>query len=583
MTTLDTSVRRQLRRFLLLAGILTVALILFVAIEYTNRIEAGQLRGYLVAVNRVVVALIEYRLSPGSPGMPEIVEASKGVLETIPPIWIDEGTAEALRNPPGALETIGPEAFRSMVVELARRINLEYIRRQELRSLLFGVSIGALLLLIGALLATVMRIHRSYRRLTANAGGLLRQVSRLLRYETEEIDYTPEWQEEEELFLAAGAIAEEIREDRETAGRFVYGNLESFMPQLKSRIERTIPCDRLAVAFVDAEGDVIAESAALTGSAVHLEPGFREALKDTTLGQVSKAGQPRIINDLEAHFRDTHQSAATELVLKEGMRSSLTFPITIRDRCVGFLFISSRQKNAYDARHISRGVRIINLLKQHLYFHYLIQQIVASTANAFVKLMERKDNETSLHITRMSRYSHAIARRLAESDRRVTPTMLREILWFAPLHDIGKIGIRDAVLLKPGKLDPEERRIIEEHVPIGVEVLQTMDRDLDRIIRLSLLPTALDIISGHHEKFDGTGYPAGLAGEDIPLAGRITAVADVFDALTSRRPYKEAMSVDKALEIMREGRGTHFDPKVFDAFLDALEEIREVYEAHKEV
>ncbi|MFP4432348.1 MAG: HD domain-containing phosphohydrolase [Spirochaetaceae bacterium] len=583
MTTLDTSVRRQLRGLVLLAGLAAVALVVFVVIEYTNRIEARELRSYLVAVNRAVAALIEYRIAPGSPGMPEIVEASQGVLDAIPRVWMDEATVTALRNPEGIIEQMGPEAFRSMVVEPARRINLEYIRRQELQSLFYGLSIGALLLLIGALFAAVVRVHRSYRRLAVNAGNLMRQVSRLLLYETEELDYEPEWQEEEELFLAAGAIAEEIREDRETSGRFVYGNLESFMPKLKSRLERTIPCDRLAVAFVDGQGDVVAESAAISGSVVHLEPGFREALKNTSLGRLSREGRPRIINDLEAHFRDTHQSEGTELVLKEGMRSSLTFPITIRDRCVGFLFISSREKDAYDERHISRGVRIINLLKQHLYFHYLIQQIVASTAKAFVKLMERKDNETSLHITRMSRYSYAIGRRLADRDPRVTPTMLREILWFAPLHDIGKIGIPDAVLLKPGKLDPEERRVIEGHVPIGVEVVETMDRDLDRIIHISLLRTALDIISGHHEKFDGTGYPAGLAGEDIPIAGRITAVADVFDALTSRRPYKDAMSVETALEIMREGRGSHFDPKVFDAFLDALQEIREVYEENKEV
>jgi HD-GYP domain-containing protein (c-di-GMP phosphodiesterase class II) len=583
MQSLNKSLRRRISVLSIVVATLMLSLVVIVSFAARNRQEAIELRMCLATVNEFVAAAIGYRATPGEEFLSRLEISAGRLLALADGEALDPNVARMLENARQVVTEGRIADLQGAVVDEARRMNAEYLRREEaLFGAFFAYAVVVLVLSV-VFVATRIRGRRQYSRLVSNAVSLMRQVAELLAFERESVSHEPEWAEEEELYRAAKEIEDAVREDRDMASQFVYGNLENFMPRLKRRMERLMPCDRLAVAFIDGDGEVVAESAALGYDEVHLEPGFRQPLSDTSLGDVAAGGHPRIISDLEYYYRKVHKSEGTELILREGMRSSLTFPIVIRDRCVGFLFASSAERNAYNRSHISRGERILTLLKQHIYFHYVIQQIVAATANAFVKLMERKDNETSLHITRMSRYSHAIARRLAESDPGVTPTMLREILWFAPLHDIGKIGIPDAVLLKPGKLDPEERRIIEGHVSIGVEVVETMDRDLDRIIRQSLLPTALDIISGHHEKFDGTGYPAGLAGEDIPLAGRITAVADVFDALTSRRPYKDALSVEEALEIMREGRGSHFDPKVFDAFLDTLQEIREVYEENKEV
>ncbi|MDH5511415.1 MAG: HD domain-containing protein, partial [Nitrospinota bacterium] len=136
----------------------------------------------------------------------------------------------------------------------------------------------------------------------------------------------------------------------------------------------------------------------------------------------------------------------------------------------------------------------------------------------------------------------------------------------APLHDIGKVGVPDAILLKPGKLTAEEFEIMKKHAALGADAIIRAEEKLDAG-EVSFLRYARQIAYGHHEKWDGSGYPEGLKGEQIPLAARLMAIADVYDALISKRVYKEAFSHDKAREIIVEGRGGHFDPELVDAFL----------------
>ena len=156
----------------------------------------------------------------------------------------------------------------------------------------------------------------------------------------------------------------------------------------------------------------------------------------------------------------------------------------------------------------------------------------------------------------MSNYSAAVARKMGLNNRTV-----EAILHAAPMHDIGKIGILDKILLKPGKLDAAEWEIMRQHTVIGGKILEGSGSGVIRLGEVIALT--------HHEKWDGTGYPHRLSGTRIPLVGRIVAVADVFDALTSRRPYKEPFPLDRAYTILREGRGAHFDPAVVDAFFEA--------------
>lgn len=176
---------------------------------------------------------------------------------------------------------------------------------------------------------------------------------------------------------------------------------------------------------------------------------------------------------------------------------------------------------------------------------------------------EYKDNETGLHVIRMSHYSRILALAAGLSD-----AAAEELLNAAPMHDIGKIGIPDAVLRKPGKLDEAEWAVMSQHAEIGARIIGEHPSGLLRMAR--------SIALCHHEKWDGSGYPHGLSGEDIPLEARIVAIADVFDALTSERPYKAAWSVDDAIALIQREAGKHFDPALVALFLSELPAILEI-------
>lgn len=186
---------------------------------------------------------------------------------------------------------------------------------------------------------------------------------------------------------------------------------------------------------------------------------------------------------------------------------------------------------------------------------------------SMAKLAESRDNETGEHIDRMRCYAREIAIELCiwpKYESRVAPTFTDTLFLSSPLHDIGKVGIPDGILLKPGKLSPEEFEIMKAHTVIGGDTLKAADAEAGGD---SFLAMGRDIAYYHHEKWDGSGYPFNLRGEQIPLAARIVALGDVYDALTSRRPYKEAFSHDRSKAIILQGRGSHFDPDVVDAFL----------------
>ncbi len=192
-----------------------------------------------------------------------------------------------------------------------------------------------------------------------------------------------------------------------------------------------------------------------------------------------------------------------------------------------------------------------------------LQQATLETIYRLSRAAEYKDEDTHAHLFRMSHYAAAVARRLGHSSEQT-----RALLYAAPMHDVGKIGIPERILLKPGKLDAQEWDTMKKHTTIGVKILEGSQNDLMQLAEV--------IAHSHHEKWDGSGYPRGLAGEDIPIVGRISAIADVFDALTSKRPYKEPFSIEKSFSIIREGHGNHFDPLVVDAFFDISDEILEI-------
>lgn len=232
----------------------------------------------------------------------------------------------------------------------------------------------------------------------------------------------------------------------------------------------------------------------------------------------------------------------------------------------------ARVKNLVDIHRYHRSLHDRNALLENrirertreLYTTRL--QIVRRLGRA----AEFRDNETGMHIVRMSKISALLGRAMGMSEHECDL-----LLNAAPMHDIGKIGIPDAILLKPGKLDPEEWRIMQTHTTIGAEILSGDNS--------ALLRMAHAIALSHHEKWDGSGYPRGLKGEAIPLPGRICALADVFDALTSERPYKRAWPVEEALAFIRDNSGRHFDPTLVEKFMAHLDEIQAIRQRYADI
>jgi putative two-component system response regulator len=229
-----------------------------------------------------------------------------------------------------------------------------------------------------------------------------------------------------------------------------------------------------------------------------------------------------------------------------------------------------------------RGLQL-ELEKHNLHLEDLVKEKVAeisdsqlATILAVSKLAEYRDDETGHHIERTRIFCKVLAERLRDNPRysgSINDASVENIYHATPLHDIGKVGIPDNILLKPGPLTPEEFAVIKTHTLIGAKTLQAAR---SKYPRNAFINMGIAVAHSHHEKWDGSGYPDGLTGEDIPLSGRIMAVADVYDALRSRRPYKEAFSHEKSCEIIFEGAGRHFDPALIAAFKAVEPEFAEI-------
>ncbi len=259
-----------------------------------------------------------------------------------------------------------------------------------------------------------------------------------------------------------------------------------------------------------------------------------------------------------------HEKEVRYRALETGATDFLTKPV---DR----IEFTSRVKNMLSIRrsHVLLSDRAALLAEEVSKATAEIHARERETIFRLARAAEFRDPETGAHILRMANYSSIIAGRLgwtAEDQDR--------LLQAAPMHDVGKLGTPDHILLKPGKLTPEEFQIMKQHALIGWEILKESSSPT--------LTLAAEIALTHHEKFDGSGYPNGTAGTEIPMAGRIVAVADVFDALTSERPYKQPWEMERALDFLRQGRGTHFDPDCVDAFLGAPEAVQAVRDRYQD-
>jgi len=273
----------------------------------------------------------------------------------------------------------------------------------------------------------------------------------------------------------------------------------------------------------------------------------------------AKAAKPELLSVMITAAGDNE--AVKLNALGKGANDFLSKPINVAE-------FQLRIRNLSAIRHSQRVMSDFNAqLKREveLATGKLVQR-EHEALNVLSRTAEYKDPETGSHIARVAHYSKMMAAHYG-----LDATEQEIVFYASPLHDIGKVGISDAILLKPGKLDPEEFAVIKQHPKIGLDILQGSENPY--------LRAGAVIAYSHHEKYDGSGYPEGLAGGEIPLYGRITAIADVFDALTSIRPYKRAWSFEEALELIRSESGKHFDPVLVDIFVTNIETVRGIYDS----
>ncbi len=317
------------------------------------------------------------------------------------------------------------------------------------------------------------------------------------------------------------------------------------LQSLHKHLMQTVPVvDRIACALYDRKEDILKTfiNSTRIGEALR---GYEFKMSNSkSLSGMAGSGDQRLLQDIPAMVKpDTQHS---KWLIKEGYRSSFTVPLFSQGNFSGFVFFDSLKPNAFgkkDQEMLLLYAGLISLLISNELI--AIQSITGAVgvARAFSNL---RDQETGAHLERMSRYSRIIAKEIAV-EKGLPDEFVEHLFLFSPLHDVGKIGIPDSVLLKPGKLTEQEWKIMRTHPTKGRELIDRIIEDFS----LNNLPNSSimrNVVEFHHEVLNGEGYPAHLKGEDIPIEARITTVADIFDALTTRRPYKEPWPVTRAFE-----------------------------------
>lgn len=335
--------------------------------------------------------------------------------------------------------------------------------------------------------------------------------------------------------------------------------------------------DRISVASYDPATDLLKTFLASSPGRNDLVR-YEARLADTpSLGEILEAGRPRVINDLRLNRPGNRtQTTHSKIIAEEGYRCSYTTPMYLNGRCWGFIFFDLREPGPLSETVLNQLDVFAHLISAVVTAEMMTVRTLAAAIKTAHDMVHFRDPETGGHIDRMARYARLIAQHLSATGvAALDDETIERIFQFAPLHDIGKMAIPDRILLKPGRLSPEEREEMKLHTLRGQEMIEDIVRNfgLDHLDRLDLLK---NIAESHHEAMDGSGYPHGLSGEDIPLEARIIAVADVFDALTSSRPYKPSWSNEEAFAWLRQLSRSKFDEDCVNALIFNAAKVREI-------
>lgn len=314
--------------------------------------------------------------------------------------------------------------------------------------------------------------------------------------------------------------------------------------------------------------------------------GHTTDIRESSLPKIMEDGHPRVINDYDEYFKTRPIRGYSRIILNYGIKSSITLPLMANDKQIGFIFFSSAEKDVYNSTHVNFLKTVSNAIAISMEKNVMVDELLYSSILALAKLAEARDEDTGDHLQRMKSNVMLLTQLLSENSpykSQLTPQLINDLEKFSPMHDIGKVGIPDGILLKPGKLTIDEFEIMKTHATYGADVLKIAEANIVKRGR-SMFSEGIAIAIGHHEKWDGSGYPNGISGNEIPLSARIVTLADVLDALMSKRPYKEAFTFEKSVEIIMSGKGTHFDPVLIDVFAANLDKFRVIYDnAHLEM
>lgn len=335
---------------------------------------------------------------------------------------------------------------------------------------------------------------------------------------------------------------------------------------------------RIAVALYDAKTTLLKTYLHSSGEDDPLSHYHASLSQAPSLAEILKEGRPRVINSMLTFESGQHEH--TRRIGRQGYAASYTMPMFDNGVFVGFIFFNSYERDVFTESALN-SLDVFGHLVSLMVLHELsaMRTLVAAvrTTSHFTHV---RDAETGSHVDRMSRYARLIARELA-TRHELDDDYIEHVFMYSPLHDLGKMAIPDRILFKPGPLDAQESEIMRSHARRGREIIDEMlaNFGLDAMQHVNILR---NIAEHHHEAVNGKGYPGGLAGGDIPLEARIVAVADVFDALTSRRPYKDAWTNDEAFATLQRLAGEKLDAECVAALVGAREEVERIQERFAE-